>query len=47
MGCGVFARRHGTPVFLTDPTLEACRPSSEEGRTCGPTGPASPSPSDP
>jgi len=23
-GVGVFARRHGTPVFLTDPTREAC-----------------------
>jgi len=23
-GAGVFARRHGTPVFLTDPTREAC-----------------------
>ncbi len=25
-GVGVFARRHGTPVFLTDPTREACAP---------------------
>ena len=24
-GAGVFGRRHGTPVFLTEPTLEACR----------------------
>ena len=24
-GAGVFARRHGTPVFITDPTREACR----------------------
>jgi len=24
-GAGVFARRHGTRVYLTDPTLEACR----------------------
>ncbi len=23
-GVGVFARRHGTPVYLTDPTREAC-----------------------
>ena len=23
-GAGVFARRHGTPVFITDSTLEAC-----------------------
>jgi phosphoribosyl 1,2-cyclic phosphodiesterase len=23
-GVGVFARRHGTPVFLTQPTLDAC-----------------------
>jgi phosphoribosyl 1,2-cyclic phosphodiesterase len=23
-GVGVFARRHGTPVFVTDPTREAC-----------------------
>lgn len=23
-GAGVFARRHGTPVFLTDPTRDAC-----------------------
>lgn len=25
-GAGVFARRHGTPVFLTDPTRDACGP---------------------
>lgn len=23
-GVGVFARRHGTPVYLTEPTLDAC-----------------------
>jgi phosphoribosyl 1,2-cyclic phosphodiesterase len=23
-GAGVFSRRHGTPVFITDPTREAC-----------------------
>jgi phosphoribosyl 1,2-cyclic phosphodiesterase len=35
-GVGVFARRHGTPVFITDPTLEACKPlfrGSEDLRT--------------
>jgi phosphoribosyl 1,2-cyclic phosphodiesterase len=24
LGTGVFARRHGTPIFITDPTREAC-----------------------
>lgn len=32
-GAGVFARRHGTPVYITDPTRSACKKLFRGGET--------------